>query len=318
MSETAVSMEICGPDRIPEEIRNNPDNRQKICIKDGRIYLSLGNTVVSCPDCPAGREITYSLLVSCGQKTSGMSGKEAVFSRILLDAGFLPDQDTFRKNRIDPDAMRRVVVFRSYASLEKDLASFFIDIVPMETGDIVIPVDFHTVAFIKEMKIQTEDELKEFTEAVIGTMESEGITGVNAGIGDETSDPAGLRDSFQQGNDALSTGRKYHSRDHVFLYSGQILERILDSIPGKTRTEMTEKLFGNGSRTGGLSDEMLETVRVFFQNDLNLTAASRQLFIHRNTLNYRLDKIRKETGLDLRSFEDAVVFRIISGFMPDR
>ena len=56
---------------------------------------------------------------------------------------------------------------------------------------------------------------------------------------------------------------------------------------------------------------MLETVRVFFRNDLNLTAASKQLFIHRNTLNYRLDKIRKLSGLDLRCFHDAVVFSVI-------
>ena len=62
----------------------------------------------------------------------------------------------------------------------------------------------------------------------------------------------------------------------------------------------------------------LETVRVFFNNDLNLTAASRELFIHRNTLNYRLDKIRKETGLDLRSFQDAVIFRILYGIREQK
>ena len=59
------------------------------------------------------------------------------------------------------------------------------------------------------------------------------------------------------------------------------------------------------------SDEMLETVRVFFEHDLSITSASRELFIHRNTLNYRLDKIRRDTGLDLRHFHDAVVFRLI-------
>ena len=318
MSENTVNMKICSPDKIPDEIRNNPDNQQKIYRKDGKIYLSIGHTVVSCPDNPAGREMTYSLFVSCSGKTSITSAREGVFSRILLDACYIPDQDTFRQNRIDPKERRRVVVFRSYAPLEKDLASCFHNIVPMESGDVVIPVDFHTVAFIKEMKLQSEDELKEFSEAVIGTMESEGISGVNAGIGNEATDPEGIRTSFKEGNDALLTGRKFHSRDNVFLYSAQILERILNSIPENIRNEMAEKLFGNGCGTGGLSDEMLETVRVFFQNDLNLTAASRQLFIHRNTLNYRLDKIRKETGLDLRSFEDAVVFRIVSGFLAGR
>ena len=59
---------------------------------------------------------------------------------------------------------------------------------------------------------------------------------------------------------------------------------------------------------------MLETIRVYFQNDLNLSTTARELFIHRNTLIYRMDKVRKATGLDLRKFEDAAVFRLIMNF----
>jgi carbohydrate diacid regulator len=68
------------------------------------------------------------------------------------------------------------------------------------------------------------------------------------------------------------------------------------------------------SENNDLSGELLETVRVFFLNDLNLTATAKQLYIHRNTLNYRLDKIRKLLHLDVRSFRDAVVFKIITDF----
>ena len=104
---------------------------------------------------------------------------------------------------------------------------------------------------------------------------------------------------------------RYHIQDRVYVYEKQMLERIIDTIPENKKKEIQKSFYGNCRETA-LSDEMLETVRVFFRNDLNLTAASKQLFIHRNTLNYRLDKIKKEFGLDLRSFGDAVVFRIIS------
>ena len=230
----------------------------------------------------------------------------------MNNPGFIPDQDVLKKNRIDLNEPRRVIAFRCFVPMEKDLLSVFRDIAPMEPGDIMIPADFHTVAFIKEQKMHSKDELTDYAEAVIGTMESEGITGIKAGIGNEASGPESLRDSLREGLGAISGGMKYHSRDNVYVFEDQMLDRILDSIPRDARTEIRKSLFRSGP-SGSLSDEMLETVRVFFQNDLNLTAASRQLFIHRNTLNYRLDKIKKETGLDLRSFEDAVIFRIISG-----
>ena len=121
----------------------------------------------------------------------------------------------------------------------------------------------------------------------------------------------GIRTSYMEAESALKLGMRYHRQEHVFIYEEQTLERIVDSIPEDQKEEILKLFFGTDSEHG-LSDEMLETVRVFFRNDLNLTAASKQRFIHRNTLNYRLDKIKKDYGLDLRSFQDAVIFRVIS------
>ena len=103
---------------------------------------------------------------------------------------------------------------------------------------------------------------------------------------------------------------RFSAKESVFMYRKQMLERIIDSIPKEKKKEIRNSFFQN--QPGGcLSGELMETVQVFFQNDLNLTAASRQLFIHRNTLNYRLDKIKKIYGLDLRSFSDAAVFKVL-------
>ena len=142
-------------------------------------------------------------------------------------------------------------------------------------------------------------------------MEGEGITGIKAGIGREAETADKLRTSYRDALNALSVGNTYHSQDSVYVYEKQTLERIVDSIPAEMKKQIRDEF--RQIRAGEtFSDEMLETVRVFFMNDLNLTAASRQLFIHRNTLNYRLDKIRKISGLDLRKFHDAVIFSVIA------
>ena len=122
-----------------------------------------------------------------------------------------------------------------------------------------------------------------------------------------------MRRSFRQAEEALSLGMKYQGKSSVFRFTDLTFEKILECLPEERIREIREECF-QGKSAAGLTGEMLETVRVFFENDLNLTASSRELFIHRNTLNYRLDKIRRDTGLDLRSFRDAAVFSILYGF----
>ena len=103
--------------------------------------------------------------------------------------------------------------------------------------------------------------------------------------------------------------------DPVYLYREQVLERLLSEIPEETRTRFRKSLIcGNVRKT--LNEETLNTAEAFFKSDLNLSDTARQLFIHRNTLLYRLEKIRKETGLDLRKFNDAVAFKILI-LLPD-
>ena len=313
MTDKTVQITVCCPEDLPDEIQCFPGAKNQIIKHNGSIYLLSGHAVYSCPDDADGNELIYNLFLSIKGHAPDAGSREEIFYRILYEPEYVPDQILLKKHRIDPNQKRQIVVFRSYTSINKDMDTLFSEIAPMEPGDISVPVDYHTVALIKSLKYQTEEDLREYTEAVIGTMEDEGISGIKAGIGKAGMDSDALRDSFREALDALSVGIISHNRDNVFLYSRQTLDRILSSIPDEKMRHIRKSLFSNC--TGGrLSDEMLETVRVFFQNDLNLTAASKQLFIHRNTLKYRLDKIKKETGLDLRSFEDAVIFRIVSAF----
>lgn len=313
MSGKAIKTELFCPDEIPTEIRSGIEKASDgIFRHEGLIYLALEQKIICCEDSKDGNELIRSLVPATRGAQEQPKSKTAVLLCILNNPAYIPDSALMKRYRIDPDAGGTVTVFQSSSPLDKDLASVFSTMVPLEAGDLILPADHDTVIFIRELSHPYSDELKEYTEAVIGTMESEGITGISAGIGNGYPGVEGLRKSYLEAKEALSVGIRFHGKENVYCYAGQTLERILDSIPKDKAQEIRREHPGICSDSG-LSDEIKETVRVFFQNDLNLTAASRQLFIHRNTLNYRLDKIRRETGLDLRSFHDAVIFRILSG-----
>ena len=316
MNGKKVQAELMCLDDLPEDFRGILASSAGCLIrKDGKIYCLSGHTVICCPDDPAGKELLYAFAGNGKGTVSGPGGAAELFARILNDECYTPDQALIRACKINPSASFCTVMFRSVASLETDLFTLVSTMAALEQGDILVPMEYRTVALIREQKDQTKEELKDFAEAVIGTMEDEGITGIRAGIGRIADGITELHRSCREGMSAISLGNRFHSRERVFLYSDLALERIMDSISAERKKEIRKEYFGQGAARW-LSDDILETVRVFFRNDLNLTAASKQLFIHRNTLNYRLDKIRKETGLDLRSFQDAVIFKILTE-MPD-
>lgn len=312
MDAKTVKTEIYYPENLPEDLmeslRNAPEG---FCRRNNHIYLSVNGIVICCPDDQNGQEMISSIILNNGRSRSLPRNSKEVFERVLNDPFFTPDSNLLKKTGTKPDLQRCVTVFQALAVPKTDFYSAFVSIAPVEKDDIIIQTDYQTVALIKCICQDQADELTEYTHAVLGSMETEGITGIRAGIGSVVEDIVSLRTSFQEGRKALSLGMKYHKNDQVYIYTKQILERIVDSIPPDRKNEIRQ-IITSKDKGGLLSDEMMETVRVFFRNDLNLTAASRQLFIHRNTLNYRLDKIKKEYGLDLRSFHDAVIFRIIS------
>ena len=311
MNGKKIQTEILYLNDIPTGIRSELEKEKKV-VSDGRIYLLIGEMILTCEDSAEGNELVCGILSARRESLEIPKNKEGILREVMLNPGYTPDEKLIRQHRIDLNAGGTVTVFQSSVDPGKDLNAVFSAMVPLERGDTVISIDRMTVAFIRKQVYPYTEELKEFTEAVIGTMESEGIISIRAGIGREGSGLEGLRNSYREAREALEIGKRFYGKStSVFSFGEQTLERILNAIPREKIREIEQE--HPGICSGGLSDEIRETVRVFFRNDLNMTATARKLFIHRNTLNYRLDKIRKETGLDLRSFRDAVIFRILSG-----
>ena len=102
----------------------------------------------------------------------------------------------------------------------------------------------------------------------------------------------------------------FHPGDSIHMFRRLMLERFLMNVPREESMLYHSLLFSR--KTAKLfNEEMLQTIEMFFRKDLNLSDTARQLFIHRNTLVYRLDKVQRQTGLDLRHFDDAVTFKIL-------
>ena len=130
------------------------------------------------------------------------------------------------------------------------------------------------------------------------------------GIGDIAQNAGELHQSYRQARRAIEIGRIYREDETIHVYSSLLLERFLADIPPETAAHYHSLLFNR--RTSRLfSEEILYTVEMFFRKDLNLSDTARQLYIHRNTLVYRLDKVQRQIGLNLRSFDDAVTFKML-------
>ena len=108
---------------------------------------------------------------------------------------------------------------------------------------------------------------------------------------------------------ALDVGKIFFEERKIIAYSSLGIGRLIYQLPIPLCKMFIKEIF-DGRNPDEFDDETLTTINKFFENNLNVSETSRQLYIHRNTLVYRLDKLEKTTGLDLRVFEDAITFRI--------
>ena len=213
--------------------------------------------------------------------------------------------------QLPDDLKRSVLVFHIVQTDSLRAYDLLRDITPMQDKDVLIDMDRHTVALIKDTSDEESlDELIQFAEALQETLMSETAHQMTIGVGRSRHTMDGLRESYSEARKAIDVGRIFKPDKSIFVYDRLILERFLMELPADSSAYYHNLLF-NRRNQRLFNEEMLYTIDMFFRKDLNLSDTARQLYIHRNTLVYRLDKVQKQTGLDLRSFEDAVTFKIL-------
>ena len=205
----------------------------------------------------------------------------------------------------------RQVFLVNIANVDAETALAILNGAISEEEDTVVEMDRHTVALIRQSSEAPDmDEAEQFAQALINTFENETGQAVSVGIGEVKTSLNAIADSFEEAKRALNVGRIYRNQSRVFVYHKLLLERFLDEVPVEMQLKYNQAMF-NRKTARLFNEEMLHTIDKFFENSLNLSETARQIYIHRNTLVYRLDKVQRQIGLDLRSFDDAVTFKMM-------
>ena len=298
MDKHCAAVELISSEQISEEVRRSFERTpDAVCRMNGKIYLMMDRDVLCCEDTDDGRQVISAVRQKIQSGPGGVNPKDAWYQIITVAE---PDRIAAlaKKHGIEFRKKRTAVLFRVKNPPDQPLDRIFGEIAPLEEEDRIVAVDRETLALIRESAFRSEEEIAEYLRTCPEYNRSENYW-------DAVVNSAPLHDLGKINISDYPNGTLYR-------YSCQRLERIIDLIPAEQREKLIQD-FHSGNRGESLDEETMETIRVFFRNDLSITAASRELFIHRNTLIYRLDKIRRDTGLDLRTFEDAVIFRLICG-----
>ncbi|MBQ9197905.1 MAG: helix-turn-helix domain-containing protein [Clostridia bacterium] len=248
-------------------------------------------------------------LIQLGNLNGGISG---AYQRMLQNDLSVAEQDAVISEYRIPDEMPRCVLLFHMMQVQGNNARDILnEVLPMSVNDVLIAMDTHTAALIKcTAGMDDIEDLRQLASAMQETIISETGLPVTIGIGKTTRKAGELHQSYRQARRAIEIGRIYRQNETVHIYSSLLLERFLSDIPPETAEHYHGLLF-NRSTSRLFSEEILSTVEMFFRKDLNLSDTARQLYIHRNTLVYRLDKVQRQIGLDLRKFDDAVTFKML-------
>ena len=238
--------------------------------------------------------------------------KDNFIKNLLLDNLLLVDiYNRAKKLHIETEVRR--VVFIVETNREKDgnelekVRSLF----GGKSKDFVTAVDEKNIIVVKELaENETYDDLEKTAEIILNVFKgTETEKDVYVAYGTVVNEIKEVSRSYKEARMALDVGKIFFEEKNIIAYSTLGIGRLIYQLPIPLCKMFIKEIFDNKS-PDDFDEETLTTINKFFENNLNVSETSRQLYIHRNTLVYRLDKLQKSTGLDLRVFEDAITFKI--------
>ena len=179
-----------------------------------------------------------------------------------------------------------------------------------KTKDFITAVDEKNIILVKEIKpSETYEDMRKTAKVIVDMLNTEAMSSVNVAYGTIVNEIKEVSRSYKEAKLALDVGKIFYSDRKIIAYSNLGIGRLIYQLPLPLCKMFIKEIF-DGKSPDEFDEETLTTINKFFENSLNVSETSRQLYIHRNTLVYRLDKLQKSTGLDLRVFEDAITFKI--------
>lgn len=237
------------------------------------------------------------------------------FQNLLLDNLLAVDvHNRARKLHIPGMEHRAIIIFEigkgqdegNEAAAAQLLAGLF----SSQSGDFLTEVEEGSVILIKTLE-SAEDygTLASCAATAVDMLAGEAMVDARAAYGTIVSDLRNLSKSYKEARMAMDVGRIFYVEKRILSYNELGIGRLIYQLPVSLCNMFLREIFGEYD-PAAIDTETLATIQTFFDNNLNVSETSRQLFVHRNTLVYRMEKLQKATGLDIRTFEDAMTFHI--------
>lgn len=238
--------------------------------------------------------------------------KNNFIQNLLLDNLLLVDiYNHAKKLHIDIEAKR--IVFLVETKQEKDLGAQELvkTLFAANPGDFVTAVDERSIIVVKTLRENEEyEKADQIAHTLLDMLNSEAMSQVRVAYGTIIHEIREISKSYKEAKMAVEVGKIFYEGKHVIAYNTLGIGRLIYQLPLPLCEMFMNEVFGGKNLDDFLDEETLTTILKFFENSLNVSETSRQLYIHRNTLVYRLEKLQKSSGLDVRVFEDALTFQI--------
>ena len=237
--------------------------------------------------------------------------KDNFVKNLLLDNLLLIDiYSRAKKLHVENNVRRVVYLIETDIDRELNVVEIVRNIFPSKTKDFVTAVDERSIILVKEIREEdTIDDIEKVAKTISDTLSAETMTNIYVAIGTAVNDLKNVSASYKEAKMALEVGKIFEADKNIVNYEKLGIGRLIYQLPTPLCKMFINEVL-HGIKMEQFDDENLSTVNKFFENNLNVSETSRQLYIHRNTLVYRLDKLQKLTGLDLRNFDDAIIFKI--------
>ncbi|MDE6701864.1 MAG: helix-turn-helix domain-containing protein, partial [Acetatifactor sp.] len=237
--------------------------------------------------------------------------KNSFFQNLLLDNLLLVDiHNRAKKLHLAVNVPRAVFLVETLTEKDGIVTELLRGMFSGQAGDHVTSVDEKSVILIKALEeSSTAEALEKVADTIVDMMNAEAMLNVRVAYGTVVQELKDVSKSYKEAKLALDVGKIFYAEKNVAAYSALGIGRLIYQLPVNLCKIFIEEIFGEHVPSD-LDEETLNTLNKFFENNLNVSETSRQLFVHRNTLVYRIEKIQKSTGLDLRSFDDALTFKI--------
>jgi carbohydrate diacid regulator len=270
------------------------------------------------------------VIVARGDDNTAMVGKLAAFQIQNLLVAYKEhfDKDNFIKNllldnlllvdvynrakrlHIATEARRVVYILESEQSKDYSTLEAVKNLFAQSKNDFITAVDEKSIIIIKELEESDgADEMHHIADRVVEALDQGEHGAIHIAYGNPVNEIKEVSHSYKEARMALDVGKIFFEDQNVVAYSQLGIGRLIYQLPIPLCKMFIKEIFTDKS-PDDFDDETITTINKFFENNLNVSETSRQLYIHRNTLVYRLDKLQKSTGLDLRVFDDAITFKI--------